>query len=217
MPVSHQIDYFWNRIDESKMEQQPIIQLNVPDGATSVLLHACCAPCSGAIIECMLQNGIKPTVFYFNPNIYPLEEYEIRKSESIRYVQSLHLPFIDGDYDHTDWLNQIRGMESEPERGKRCLACFKMRMLATAHYAHKHGFTVFTTTLASSRWKNLEQINEAGNHAASLYPGVHFWSQNWRKGGLSMRRKEIIEQYRFYNQTYCGCEFSIRAQKEQED
>lgn len=187
----------------------PLIRLTPPNGEKKILLHTCCAPCSGAIIECMLQNGIQPTIFYFNPNIYPLQEYETRKSESIRYAQSLNLSFIDGDYDHESWLSQITGMENEPERGKRCLSCFKMRMAITANYAYENGFTVFATTLASSRWKNLEQIEDAGNYAAALYPGLHFWAQNWRKGGLSLRRKELIEENRFYNQLYCGCEFSI--------
>ena len=191
----------------------PLIKLNTPHNEKKVLLHTCCAPCSGAILECMLQNKLQPTIFYFNPNIYPQEEYEVRKSESKRYAASLQVPFIDGDCDHTNWLQQMQGLEAEPEQGKRCLACFKMRMAATAHYAHTHGFSVFTTTLASSRWKNLEQINEAGTYAVSLFPELHFWEQNWRKGGLSLRRKELIEQHRFYNQTYCGCEFSIRNEK----
>lgn len=193
------------------MEQQSVMQLDVPNETTHVLLHTCCAPCSGAVIECMLQNGIHPTLFFFNPNIYPLKEYEIRKSECIRHAQALHLPFIDGDYDHGNWLKQIEGMETEPERGKRCLICFKMRMIATARYASEHKFTAFTTTLTSSRWKKTEQINEAGHQAASLYPGTYYWAQNWKRGGLSIRRKELIEQYQFYNQTYCGCEFSIRT------
>jgi len=195
------------------MKEHSTIQLNVPNGETDILLHTCCAPCSGAILECMLQNQLRPTIFYFNPNIYPTEEYEIRKSESMRFAKALHIPFVDGDYNHKDWLKETQGLETEPERGKRCLICFKTRMMVTAHYAATHGFSVFTTTLASSRWKNLDQINEAGKYAESLYPGTHFWSQNWRKGGLSIRRKELIEENMFYNQTYCGCEFSIRKQK----
>jgi predicted adenine nucleotide alpha hydrolase (AANH) superfamily ATPase len=156
----------------------------------------------------MLENGLHPAVFYFNPNISPQTEYERRKAESIRHVESLHLPFIDGDYDHADWLRQTEGLEHEPERGRRCLTCFRIRLAATARYAHEHGFPVFTSTLASSRWKDLRQITEAGRYAASLFHDVVFWEQNWRKGGLSERRAELISQYRFYNQTFCGCEFS---------
>lgn len=187
----------------------PLIHLDVPGGAKKILLHACCAPCSGAIVECMLANGLQPTVFYFNPNIFPLEEYERRKTESIRHVESLQLPFIDGDYGHEIWRRQVQGLENEPERGRRCAACFKMRLEETAHCADINGFPVFTTTLAASRWKDLQQIAEAGKHAASLYPAITFWEQNWRKGGLDKRRSALVKLYQFYNQSYCGCEFSI--------
>ncbi|MDR1102364.1 MAG: epoxyqueuosine reductase QueH [Tannerella sp.] len=182
----------------------------VPGGATEVLLHACCAPCSGAILEWMLENGVRPTVFYFNPNIYPQAEYERRKAESLRQVEALGLPFADGDYDHAAWRGQVRGLEQEPERGARCMACFRMRLYVAAQYARAHGFTVFATTLASSRWKDLRQINRAGSEAAASFSGLAFWEQNWRKGGLSERRNALIKQYGFYNQTYCGCEFSFR-------
>lgn len=185
------------------------IQLEVPGGATEVLLHTCCAPCSSAIIECMLANGIRPVIFYYNPNIYPLEEYERRKTECTRYAESLGLTIIDGDYDHFAWACRVKGMEREPERGTRCLACFTMRLLETARLATELGLRVFTTTLASSRWKNLEQIQTAGRRAAAAYPGTFFWEQNWRKGGLSERRNELVAQYDFYSQQYCGCEFSM--------
>lgn len=192
----------------SKKQKYEVI---VPGGATEVLLHTCCAPCSSAIIECLLAHGIRPTIYYCNPNIYPEEEYLIRKNECSRYAQSLGLDIIDADYDHEGWLCGIRGLEDEPERGGRCLRCFKMRLRTTAQYAHDHGFTVVTTTLMSSRWKSLDQINEAGRWAVEPFDDVVWWEQNWRKGGLSERRAAIIRQYGFYNQRYCGCEFSMRA------
>ena len=188
--------------------KQPAIQK--PEGLSQVLLHACCAPCSSAIVEWMLQHDVRPTIYYFNPNIYPLEEYEIRKNECSRYAKSLGLEIVDEDYDHEIWLSEMKGLENEPERGGRCLKCFKMRLLKTAQYAREHGFTVITTTLASSRWKSLEQIEKAGHFAESKVPEVTFWAQNWRKGGLSERRIQIIKEYGFYNQQYCGCEFSMR-------
>ena len=188
----------------------PNYPLEVPRQATRILLHACCAPCSSAIIECMLENRLKPTVFYCNPNIYPPEEYERRKAENIRYVESLQLPFVDWDYSHEEWKEKMQGLENEPERGRRCLICFKMRLQITAQYAAKHGFTVFSTTLAASRWKDLQQISEAGHEAASFYPNLTFWAQNWRKGGLSERRNELIKLHNLYNQTWCGCEYGRR-------
>ena len=146
---------------------------------------------SSAIIECMLENGIRPTVFYCNPNIYPQAEYEIRKEEAIRFVTSKNLDFIDADYDYAHWLHTR--LENEPERGSRCLKCFTLRLTETARYASEHGFSVFTTTLASSRWKSLEQINEAGRRAAALYPDTLFWEQNWRKGRLQERRNQLLK------------------------
>lgn len=157
-----------------------------------------------------MQNGIEPVIYYCNPNIYPLEEYNIRKDECTRYAESLGLEIIDADYDHEAWLAEVRGLEGEPERGGRCLKCFKKRLADTARYAHERGIKVITTTLASSRWKSLQQIEEAGMYAESLYPDVVYWDQNWRKGGLSERRIAIIKEYDFYNQRYCGCEFSRR-------
>jgi predicted adenine nucleotide alpha hydrolase (AANH) superfamily ATPase len=179
----------------------------------SLLLHACCAPCSAAILEWLLNNHIRPTLFFFNPNIAPQEEYEIRKNELKRHAEKLNVDFIDGDYDHEAWLQHIHGLENQPERGSRCLECFKIRLLKTAQLAAERGFTQIATTLASSRWKNLEQIAEAGNWAVGeIYNrtsvSVEFWNKNWRKDGLSDRRNALLKENGFYNQRYCGCEFS---------
>ena len=137
----------------------------VPEGATEVVLHACCAPCSSAIVEWMLAHGVRPTIFYYNPNIYPREEYEIRKNESKRHAESLGLTWIDGDYDHEAWRRDVCGLENEPERGRRCQQCFILRLTAAARKAQELGLPYFTTTLASSRWKNIDQINRAGELA----------------------------------------------------
>ena len=191
-------------------------RLQVPGGETTVLLHTCCAPCSSAIIEAMMKDGITPVIYYCNPNIYPLEEYEIRKNECTRYARSLGLEIVDADYDHENWLDAVKGLEGEPERGRRCLRCFKIRLLRTAQYAAQRGIKVITTTLASSRWKSLDQINEAGRWACQqMVPPdgkVIWWDHNWRKNGLQERRLQIIKEYDFYNQLYCGCEFSMRKE-----
>ena len=184
--------------------------LQAPMGETTVLLHTCCAPCSSAIIEALLKNGITPVIYYCNPNIYPQEEYEIRKNECTRYAESLGLEIVDADYDHDNWLSEMKGLECEPERGGRCLKCFKLRLLRTAQYAAQRGIKLVTTTLASSRWKSLDQINEAGRWACDKVEGPVWWDQNWRKGGLQERRLQILKEYDFYNQLYCGCEFSMR-------
>ena len=198
------------------MSKQPDIL--VPEGCRTVLLHACCAPCSSAIVEWLLAHQIEPVIYYFNPNIYPHEEYEIRKNESKRHAESLGIRWIDDDPDHEKWRCAVAGLENEPERGRRCEACFYYRLLATARKAQELGIPFFATTLASSRWKNLDQINRAGLTAersvsvsGPTASAVHFWSQNWRKDGLQERRNQLLKQYDFYNQTYCGCEFSMPA------
>lgn len=191
------------------------LTVEAPFGESRVLLHTCCAPCSSAIVECLLRSGIEPVIYYCNPNIYPQEEYLIRKNECRRYAQSLGLQIVDADYEHARWLSCVKGLECEPERGSRCTECFRMRLLNTAQYARENGFKVISTTLASSRWKNIDQINAAGEWACAkvngdVGPQVFWWDRNWRKGGLQQRRQEIISEYGFYNQLYCGCEFSMR-------
>ena len=190
-------------------------QIEFPSENKKVLLHTCCAPCSSAIIEYLLANGIEPVIYYCNPNIHPYEEYLIRKDECTRYAEALGLEIVDADYDHQQWLEAVRGLENEPERGGRCMECFRFRLLMTARYARERGIDVITTTLASSRWKSLEQIDAAGHWAcmeasaenAGAVP-VIWWGRNWRKGGLQERRNQIIKEYGFYNQLWCGCEFS---------
>jgi hypothetical protein len=198
------------------MKREAIV---VPEGCKEVLLHACCAPCSSAIVEWMVQHDVRPTIFYYNPNIFPREEYEIRKDESKRHAESLGLTWIDGDYDHEQWRQDVCGLEGEPERGRRCEQCFALRLTVAARKAQELGIQYFTTTLASSRWKDLEQINRAGHLAEQIvnyqlsiinYP-VTFWAQNWRKGGLYERRNQLLKEFDFYNQQYCGCEFSQRS------
>ena len=200
------------------MSKQPAII--IPEGCSKVLLHACCAPCSSAIVEWLLAHRVEPVIYYYNPNIHPFEEYEIRKNESKRHAESLGIQWIDDDWRHEQWLRAVEGLEHEPERGRRCEACFYHRLFHTARKAQELDIPFFATTLASSRWKNLDQINAAGLRAAETvnrYPAdsavhepVSFWAQNWRKDGLQERRNELLKEYRFYNQQYCGCEFSHR-------
>ena len=207
-----------------------------------MLLHACCAPCSSAIVEWLLAHDVQPTIYYYNPNIWPREEYDIRKEESKRHAASLGIRWIDDDYDHASWLQHVCGLEHEPERGRRCEQCFTLRLTAAARKAQQLGIQYFATTLASSRWKSLDQINRAGLAAEKIVanlpslregsgvgsptpltnlpslregtgvgsPFPRFWAQNWRKGGLQDRRNQLLKEYHFYNQQYCGCEFSIR-------
>ncbi len=181
-----------------------------PANTDRIVLHSCCAPCSTALVDYLIEHNIIPTIYYYNPNIFPKEEYEIRKAENKRYAKALNLDFIDADYDHNEWKEQTWDLREEPERGNRCLKCFRIRLSATAQFAHDNGFFLFATTLATSRWKDLEQINRAGEDASGLFPDVTFWANNWRKNGLAEKQAQIIKEYDFYRQQYCGCEYSLK-------
>lgn len=157
-----------------------------------ILLHCCCAPCSTAIIEWMVGEGLRPGIFFSNSNIVPFHEYSIRRDELCRYAAAHGLETIDDEYDHAAWLAFVRQLETipvaesvvrqaqgpviriadMPERGPRCLECFKFRLLRAARYAAVNGYTLLTTTLASSRWKDLEQVDTAGRWACDVVNGA---------------------------------------------
>ena len=185
-------------------------KLEMPNKESKLLLHSCCAPCAGEIMEAVAASGIDTTIYFYNPNIHPKEEYEIRKDENIRFAEKLGFDFIDADYDKDNWFERIKGLENEPERGKRCTVCFDMRFERTALYAYENNFKIFATTLGISRWKDLEQINNSGLKAAKRYNGLGFWDFNWRKQGGSSRMLEISKKEKFYKQEYCGCVYSLR-------
>lgn len=185
-------------------------KLTLPDQRKKLLLHSCCAPCSGEVMEAMLASDIDFSIYFYNPNIHPDREYEIRKDENIRFAEKHGIEFIDADYDRDNWFERVRGLEQEPERGIRCTVCFDMRFERTALYAHEHGFDVITSSLGISRWKDMDQINRSGVRAASRYPELIYWTYNWRKGGGSARMLEISKREHFYQQEYCGCVYSLR-------
>jgi len=173
-----------------------------------VLLHSCCAPCVCSIMETLKKSNIEYTVFFYNPNIDSKYEYQLRKKENIRYAKKINIPFIDADYDNLSWLKAIKGLEKEPERGKRCTVCFEFRLTKAAEFASKNNFRLFTSSLGISRWKDFKQVTECGASAASLFPSLKYWAYNWRKKSGSQRMEEISKEERFYKQNYCGCIFS---------
>ena len=191
-----------------KNYERPV--MHMPGNENSLLLHSCCAPCAGEIMEAVAASEIDTTVYFYNPNIHPIEEYEIRKEENKRYCDKLGFKFIDADYDKDNWFERIKGLEDEPERGARCTQCFDMRFERSALYAHENNFKVFATTLGISRWKNMTQINDSGKRAAQRYKTVEYWDFNWRKDGGSSRMIEISKEENFYQQEYCGCVYSLR-------
>ncbi len=192
------------------MNDRPKLDLNTPNGEKKVLLHSCCAPCAGELMEIMQENGLELTIFFYNPNIHPKKEYEIRKNENIRFAEKLGIEFVDADYDVQNWFTKAKHLEHEPERGVRCSMCFDMRFVRSAEYAAENGFSLFTSSLGLSRWKNMEQINQSGYFAANHFPGLTYWDYNWRKNGGSERMYKIAKRENFYQQQYCGCIYSLR-------
>ncbi len=191
----------------NKLERQ---KLTLPEGHDKLLLHSCCAPCSGEVMETLIESGIDFSIFFYNPNIHPIKEYEIRKEENIRFAEKHNIPFIDCDYDTDNWFARAKGMENEPEKGIRCTMCFDMRFERTALYAAENGFSLISSSLGISRWKNMQQINDCGHRSASHYPGITYWDYNWRKNGGAVRMLGISKKEEFYQQEYCGCVYSLR-------
>lgn len=192
---------------------KPRQKLQLPEGHSKLLLHSCCAPCSGEVMEALHFSEIEYAIYFYNPNIHPLKEYLLRKDENIRFAEKYGIPFVDVDnyeQDRKTWFANAKGMEYEPERGMRCTMCFDMRFEKTAEYAVANGFTAFTSCLGISRWKDMHQINNCGHRAAAKYPNLIYWDQNWRKGGGSQRMIEISKREGFYQQEYCGCVYSLR-------
>jgi epoxyqueuosine reductase len=191
-------------------------ELKLPPEAKDnrVLMHSCCAPCAGDLMERMKVSGIDLTILFYNPNIHPKKEYEIRKNENRRFAEQLGIACIDADYDVQNWFSRAKGLEYSPERGERCTKCFDMRFERTALYAFENGFSTITSSLGISRWKDMDQINDCGLRAAKNYEGINYWTYNWRKEGGSARMYEIAKREEFYKQEYCGCIFSLRDTNE---
>ena len=181
-PLEHQEKLKQKKLTrKGKDPNAPFVRekLSLPGGHNKLLLHSCCAPCSGEVMEAILASGIEFTIYFYNPNIHPLKEYMIRKEENIRFAEKHGIPFIDVDDDYENdrktWFKKAEGMEWEPERGIRCTMCFDMRFEKAAQYAHEHGFPVFTSCLGISRWKDMNQINDFGHRAAATYYDVFYW------------------------------------------
>ena len=151
----------------------------------------------------LFESNIPYAIYFYNPNIHPRKEYELRKQENIRFAEQHQVPFIDADYDKDAWFERAKGMENEPERGIRCTMCFDMRFVRAALYAHEHGYDTLCSCLGISRWKNMAQINDCGIKAAAPYPNLTYWTYNWRKAGGSARMIEISKEQQFYQQEYC--------------
>ena len=192
-------------------ELEKIIAEHQSRGETPTLfLHSCCAPCSSYVLE-YLSKFFKITVFYYNPNIYPDEEYYKRVEEQKQFIKDFKsdnpIDFTEGKFDKNRFYAVTKGMENLPEGGKRCFKCYELRLREAAKYAKTHGFDYFTTTLSISPLKNAQKLNEIGLSLANEYNVKYLVSDFKKKNGYK-RSVEISRQYGMYRQNYCGCIFS---------
>jgi len=169
-----------------------------------LLLLSCCAPCSCAVIESLAAQHKDFTVLFYNPNIAPEAEYQKRLLENKRVCQHFGVPFVELPYEPDVWQRCTQGLENEPERGRRCSACFELRLRRAMLYAQEHHFDAVSSVLGVSRYKDLDQVNAAADKASADL-GVPYDKTNWRKGGLQERRSQLIRELDLYQQTYCGC------------
>jgi len=172
-----------------------------------LLLHVCCAPCSTSVIE-RLKEAYKITLYFYNPNMHPEEEYGKRLEEAKRLATELGIDLIEGVYDADKWFELVKGLESEPEGGKRCEICFSMRLRKTAEYAKENKFEVFAATLTVSPYKNSEIINSIGLKIASSV-GVEFLPESFKKQDGYKKSIELSKKHGLYRQHYCGCTYSL--------
>ena len=176
----------------------------------TLLLHSCCAPCSSYCLE-QVSSALKTTVFYYNPNLDSLEEYEKRKKEQIRLLEETGLAdFLDCGYAPEDYEEIAAGMESEPEGGARCERCFRLRLARTAREAKARGYRYFGTTLTVSPLKNARLINAIGYELQEEF-GVNYLPSDFKKRGGYLRSIELSREHSLYRQNYCGCKFSKSA------
>ncbi len=196
-----------------EMEQQI---KNIQEGS-KLLLHACCAPCSSSVLE-RLANYFEITIYYYNPNITDKEEYDKRIAEIKRLISIVNskykISFLEGNYEPDKFWEIAKGLEKEPERGKRCYKCYHLRLEETAKIAEEKSFPYFCTTLTLSPHKNSNWINEIGENLDKTYQTTYLYSDFKKKNGYK-RSIELSKEYQLYRQDYCGCIYSKRDKREE--
>ena len=183
----------------------------IMENKSKIVLHTCCAVCGAYLCELLKEQFGEVLIYFYNPNIYPREEYEKRLASAKKLAEIYKMEFVEGEYDNENWLEKIKGLENEPEGGKRCPVCFAMRLEKTAQLAKERGFEYFTTTLAVSPYKDEKTTDELGEKIANEF-GIKFLKSvelNQEKKEIWNKTREASRKMEFYHQKYCGCQFSI--------
>lgn len=207
-----------NKINYQRELDQLIERIEAEGRVPTLLLHSCCAPCSSYCIE-YLSQFFAITVFYYNPNIYPDEEYYHRVKEQQRFIREFPtkhpVSFIEGDFEKDRFYAEVaKGLEKEPERGARCTKCFELRLGETAKRAAAEGMDYFATTLTISPMKDVELLNSIGERLGQQY-GVEYLATEFRKKNGYLRSTQISKEYDMYRQDYCGCVYSFQERESQ--
>lgn len=198
-----------NKINYDLLQKKQLNDIKNSATKPKLLIHACCAPCSTACLEKII-NYFDITVYFYNPNITNESEYNKRLIELQNYLKSVYgdtISLVYDIYESQQFLNAVKGYENEPEGGKRCQICYALRLDKTANYAKTNGYDYFTTTLSVSPHKNAEWLNKMGENLSSKY-NVNYLYADFKKQGGYLRSIELSKQNNLYRQNYCGCEFS---------
>ena len=183
-----------------------------------VLLHSCCGPCSSSVLEYLTQY-FDVTLLWYNPNLYPQEEFDRRFRTQLELIEKMGLTeqvsVLAEPWKSEDYYARVKGLEAEPEGGKRCTECFRLRLLETAKLAKHYGFDYFCTTLTLSRYKDAVRINALGEEIGAML-GVSWLPSDFKKQGREVRSAQLARQYGLYQQLYCGCEYSLHSREEYE-
>ena len=199
-----------NKINYQKLLDKEIESIVKEGKVKTLLLHSCCAPCSSYVLE-YLSEFFKITVLYYNPNIFPKEEYEYRIDEQQKLISAMpatnKIEFISTEYEPEKFYEIAKGYENVPEGGERCFRCYELRLRESAKYAKEGGFDYFTTTLSISPLKNADKLNEIGINVADEY-GLNYLFSDFKKRNGYKRSVELSTEYGLYRQDYCGCVYS---------
>jgi predicted adenine nucleotide alpha hydrolase (AANH) superfamily ATPase len=174
-----------------------------------ILLHTCCGICSSYPISYLQNEGYEVTAYFYNPNIYPEEEYQKRLEAEKTLCEHFNCKLIVGEYEPDVYYEYVKGLEEEPEKGKRCDKCFALRLEQSAKIAKQLNIPVFTTSMVISPHKDYEKLTKTGNEIAKKH-GLEYLSTNFRKNDGFLKTNQISKELNLYRQNYCGCKFSIR-------